>query len=102
MKIKKIIISLSLIFLFIISFSIQTKDDTITIDMSSIRWSNNSFVYDGLKKTMYLENFPSDFPSDIAFSYTGAEAIECGLYKAKVKVTYDKDKYHLVSLICGI
>ena len=69
MKVKRLISFLMIFVIFILSFQINSKALTTTIDMSSIRWSNNTLVYDGNEKRVYLENFPSDFPNDIHFIY---------------------------------
>ena len=98
MIIKKLVTLFSIIITFIGLFSVSTEAAVITIDMSTIRWSSNSHVYDGTEKRIYLEFFPADFPSDIHVIYEDASAIDVGIYTAKVRLSYDDDKYRLTNI----
>lgn len=95
----KLLIMMSLIFIFFsITFVINANPITI-IDMQNVRWSSTTFVYDGKIKEVKLENIPDNFPSDIKIKYIDNKALDVGVYHAEVEFDYDDDVYHLSNIM---
>lgn len=60
-------------------------------DLSGVSFSSSSFVYDGEKKEVYVQNLPDGL---VAVGYTDGSATEAGSYTATVILSYDEKNYN--------
>lgn len=60
-------------------------------DMSTIKWNEDTFVFDGKEKRVYLTGLPSGL---IAREYRGADGTLAGEYKAEAFFDYDSHNYN--------
>ncbi len=67
-------------------------------DMSSVFWTEGSFVYDGEAKSIYLEGLPDGVS---VVSYIGNEKIGSGSYNVFATLSYDTENYREPSVPAG-
>lgn len=61
-----------------------------TYELSEVKWSASSFVYDGKEKSVSVLGLPSGITLG---GYADARATEAGEYTARVTLSYDADNY---------
>lgn len=69
------------------TFSIKRAD----YDLTGVRWSDSSFVYDNTERTVYLYGLPDGIS---VVGYTDAAATAAGQYTATASVVYDSENYN--------
>lgn len=69
------------------SFEIKKAD----YDMSAVRWSEDSFVYDGSKKGVTVTGLPAGVS---VIGYSGERATDAGKYTAIANLSWDKLNYN--------
>ncbi len=62
-----------------------------TYDFSGVKWSEDSFVYDGGKKSISASGLPSGVK---IIGYTGDRAVNAGKYTATASLSWDKVNYN--------
>ena len=62
-----------------------------TYDFSGVKWSEDSFVYDGGKKSISASGLPSGVK---IIGYTGDRAVNAGKYTATASLSWDKLNYN--------
>ena len=95
-KIKFIFLLIILVFS---CFGINIHANSIIkVDLEEVYWSSSVFIYDGTEKSIFLVGIDDILPEDVGIIYVNNSAVDCGIYKAKVKFTFDRDKYDLVNI----